>query len=67
MAVRIYNAVVQEFCEANKCKHHITLAYSPWVNGLVEGTTKILLHALKRLCAPEVGEQEAAAELARSP
>ena len=31
-------------------------AYSPWINGLVEGTNKILLYILARLCAPEVGE-----------
>jgi hypothetical protein len=31
-------------------------AYSPWVNSLVEGTNKILLHVLKWLCTPEVGE-----------
>jgi hypothetical protein len=31
-------------------------AYSPWINGLVEGTNKILLYVLARLCAPEVGE-----------
>jgi hypothetical protein len=43
-------------CDANKCKHHVMLVYSPWVNGLVEGTNKILLHMLKCLCAPEVGE-----------
>lgn len=33
--------------------------YSPWVNnGLVEGTNKLLLHVLKRLCAPELGEDQ---------
>ena len=32
------------------------VAYSPWVNGLVEGTNKILLYVLAHLCAPEVGE-----------
>jgi IS30 family transposase len=41
------NHMVWEFCDANRCKHHVTLAYSPWVNGLVEGTNKILLHMLK--------------------
>jgi transposase InsO family protein len=52
------NAAVREFCDANGCKHHVTPAYSPWVNGLVEGTNRILLHVLKRMCAPEVGEQD---------
>jgi hypothetical protein len=32
------------------------VAYSPWVNGLVEGMNKLLLHVLKRLCAPDIGE-----------
>jgi transposase InsO family protein len=50
------NSKVREFCETNQCKHHVTPAYSPWVNGLVEGTNKILLHIMKRLCAPELGE-----------
>ena len=31
-------------------------AYSPWVNGLVKGTSRLLLYVLTRLCAPEVGE-----------
>jgi hypothetical protein len=52
------NGVVQEYCEANRIKQHIMLVYSPWVNGLVEGSNKILLHILKRLCALEVGEQD---------
>jgi transposase InsO family protein len=52
------NEAVREFCDANGCKHHVTPAYSPWVNGLVEGTNRILLHVLKRMCAPEVGEQD---------
>ena len=29
---------------------------SPWINGLVEGSNKLLLHVLKQLCAPSVGE-----------
>ena len=37
---------------------HIVPAYSPWVNGLVEGTNKILLHVLKQLCAPNLREDE---------
>ena len=52
------NAAVWEFCEANACKHHVIPVYSPWVNGLVEDTNKILLHVLKRMCAPEIGEQD---------
>jgi transposase InsO family protein len=51
------NAAVWEYCNANGIKQHITLAYSPWVNGLVEGLNKILLHILKQLCALDMGEQ----------
>ncbi|PSR72521.1 hypothetical protein PHLCEN_2v11621 [Hermanssonia centrifuga] len=49
---------VREFCLAQGTKPHIVSAYSPWVNGLVEGTNKLLLHILKRLCAPDLGEDE---------
>jgi hypothetical protein len=31
--------------------------YSPRVNGLVEGTNRILLGTLKRLCVPDLGEE----------
>jgi len=41
-----------------ECEHHVVSAYSLWINGLVEGTNKILLHVLKRLCAPGLGEDE---------
>jgi hypothetical protein len=34
----------------------VVTMYSPWINGLVEGTNKILLYVMARLCAPEVGE-----------
>jgi hypothetical protein len=52
------NNMVWEFCNANQCKHHVTPTYSPWVNSLVEGMNKILLHIMKRLCAPELGEDD---------
>jgi len=52
------NEEVRTFCEARKCKLHTVAAYSPWINGLVEGTNKLLLHVLKRLCAPEIGEDQ---------
>jgi hypothetical protein len=39
-------------------KTHIVPAYSPWVNGLVEGTNKLFLHILKRLCAPNLDDEE---------
>jgi transposase InsO family protein len=47
------NHVVDEFCEANNVKHTTTPSYSPWVNGLIEGSNKILLNILRRLCAPD--------------
>ena len=50
------NREVAENCERWGTKLHTVAAYSPWVNGLVEGTNKLLLYVLARLCAPEVGE-----------
>ena len=49
------NNEVRDICKDWGTATHIVPAYSPWVNGLVEGTNKILLHVLKRLCAPELG------------
>ena len=48
-------------CERRGTKLQICLAYSPWVNGLLEGTNTILLNRLKRMCAPDLGEDEYAA------
>lgn len=45
---------VDVFCKKWGVKHHVTLAYSPWVNGLMEGTNKLMLHVLKQLVAPEL-------------
>ena len=50
------NNDVRGFCDRWGTNTHIVPAYSPWINGLVEGTNKILLHVLKRLCAPSLGE-----------
>jgi hypothetical protein len=50
------NNEVRQCCEKWGGRHHVVAAYSPWINGLVEGTNKILLYILARLCAPEVGE-----------
>jgi transposase InsO family protein len=47
---------VTEFCEASGTKTHIVSAYSPWVNGLVEGTNKLLIYVLARLCVLELGK-----------
>ena len=43
-------------CEKRGTKLQICPAYSPWVNGLLEGTNSILLNRLKRMCAPDLGE-----------
>jgi len=50
------NHEVADNCEHWGTKLHTVAAYSPWVNGLVEGTNKLLLYVLARLCAPEVGK-----------
>jgi hypothetical protein len=49
---------VRDFCESRGIKLVVVAKYAPWVNGLVEGTNKILLHILARLCVPDVGEDE---------
>jgi hypothetical protein len=48
-------------CIRRGTKLEICPAYSPWVNGLLEGTNSILLDRLKRMCAPDLGEDEYAA------
>jgi transposase InsO family protein len=45
-----HNSEVKEFCMKWSCKTHVTAAYSPWINGLIKGTNKLLLHILKQLC-----------------
>jgi transposase InsO family protein len=52
------NKEVRELCEKWGTNTHVVPAYSPWVNGLVEGTNKLLLHVLKRLCAPDLDDEE---------
>ena len=52
------NKEVRELCNKWGTKTHIVPAYSPWVNGLVEGTNKLLLHTLKRLCAPDLDNED---------
>jgi hypothetical protein len=45
-------------CATQGTKLQICPAYSPWVNGLLEGTNSILLNRLKRMCAPDLGEDK---------
>ncbi|KAG6841251.1 hypothetical protein C0991_000536 [Blastosporella zonata] len=49
---------VRKFCTKWGTKTHVVAAYSPWVNGLVKGANKLLLHILKRLCSPKLGEDK---------
>ena len=42
---------VREYCNSIGTKLHVVTAYLPWLNGLLEGSNRILLNALKRLCA----------------
>lgn len=51
------NKEVREFCNKWGTKTHIVATYSPWVNGLIEGTNKLFLHILKRLCAPDLDDE----------
>ena len=46
------------WCLEHGLKYEQVAAYSPWVNGLLEGTNGKLLSRLKRLCAPDLGEDE---------
>jgi hypothetical protein len=52
------NKELREECSRRGTKLEICSAYSPWVNGLLEGTNSILLNRLKRMCAPDLGEDE---------
>jgi len=49
---------VRDYCKTIGTKLHVVAAYSPWLNGLLEGSNGILLNALKRLCAPGLGEDD---------
>ena len=39
-------------------EHSCHIGFLPWVNRLVKGTNKLLLHILKRICVPELGEDD---------
>ena len=49
---------VADWCTKHGSRYHQVAAYSPWVNGLLEGTNGKLLSQLKCLCAPNFGEDE---------
>ena len=52
------NEELRTECGERGTKLQIRPAYSPWVNRLLEGTNSILLNRLKRMCAPDLGEDE---------
>jgi len=52
------NVVVRDSCAKWGTETHVVSAYLLWVNGLVEGANKILLHILKHLCSPNLGEDD---------
>ncbi|KIK32104.1 hypothetical protein CY34DRAFT_19288 [Suillus luteus UH-Slu-Lm8-n1] len=56
MSPGLHSKMWGTYSEAHRTKHYVTAAYAPWVNGLVEGTNKLLLGRLKRMCAPHLGE-----------
>jgi hypothetical protein len=43
---------------AHNVELQIVPGYSPWINGLIEGTNMKLLGRLKRLCSPDLGEDK---------
>lgn len=55
------NNAVRGMCAQHGIKYQVVAAYSPWINGLLEGTNGKLLGRLKRMCAPELGEDDWAA------
>jgi transposase InsO family protein len=52
------NGDVRAWCAAHGTNPHVVAAYSPWINGLVENANGKLLGRLKRLCSPNLGEDE---------
>ena len=52
------NNEVRQLCREWGTETHVIPAYSPWVNSLIEGTNKLLLHVLKWLCAPDLNDEE---------
>lgn len=49
---------VRVYCDSVGTKLHIVAAHAPWLNGLLEGSNGIVLNALKRSCAPGLGEDD---------
>ena len=49
---------IAKWCAQHGSRYQQVTTYSPWVNGLLEGTNGKLLARLKHLCAPNLGEDE---------
>jgi hypothetical protein len=49
---------VHDYCKSIGSKLHVVVAYAPWLNGLLEGSNRIFLNTLKRLCTPGLGEDD---------
>lgn len=47
---------VNDYCANRGVARHIVAAYAPFVNGLIEGANRLLMHVLKRLGAPDLNE-----------
>jgi hypothetical protein len=52
------NNALHNMCEERNIELRIVPAYSPWINGLVEGMNGKLLGRLKRMCSPDLGEDD---------
>jgi hypothetical protein len=52
------NDAVWEACTIRNVELWVVPGYSPWINGLIEGMNAKLLGRLKRLCSPDLGEDE---------
>lgn len=52
------NKAVHDSCAKWGTETHVVSTYSPWVNGLVEGANKTLLHIFKCLCSPNLREDD---------
>ncbi|QRV78760.1 integrase core domain protein [Ceratobasidium sp. AG-Ba] len=57
---------VRRWAEGRGSKVIKTPPYAPWANGLAEGSVKLLINRLKKLCAPSVGEDPDDVDDARS-
>jgi hypothetical protein len=52
------NQNLKTTCETRSIELRVVPGYSLWINGLIEGMNAKLLGVLKRLCSPDLGEDE---------